>query len=137
MKVSILPRKLRAALLTTRHDTHTTRRTRRTRQSYQLQGKWTESFYPIKPANRLYPPAGDAHQKREKSRHPIMTGVRNSQIDTTRHGSRCLGQIDPLAQYAQPRHVSIFIYIYLHLFIYFTLYYIYIIFLYCVVQGGG
>lgn len=67
-------------------------------KSYQLQGKWTESFYPIKPANRLYPPAGDAHQKREKSRHPIMTGVRNSQIDTTRHGSRCLGQIDPLAQ---------------------------------------
>ncbi|ELR17028.1 uncharacterized protein ACA1_132410 [Acanthamoeba castellanii str. Neff] len=67
-------------------------------KSYQLQGKWTESFYPIKPANRLYPPVGDAHQKREKSRHPIMTGVRNSQIDTTRHGSRCLGQIDPLAQ---------------------------------------
>lgn len=68
-------------------------------KSYQLQGKWTESFYPIKPANRLYSSgAGDAHQKREKSRHPIMTGVRNSQIDTTRHGSRCLGQVDPLAQ---------------------------------------
>jgi hypothetical protein len=90
-----------------------------------LQGKWTESFYPIKPANRLYSSAGDAHQKREKSRHPIMTGVRNSQIDTTRHGSRCHGQVDPLAQYAQPRpatsrHVSIS-YFHLFLFIWFWL----------------
>lgn len=53
-----------------------------------------------------------------------MTGVRNSQIDTTRHGSRCLGQIDPLAQYAQPRHVSIFIYIYFDFYVLFIVVYI-------------
>jgi hypothetical protein len=68
-------------------------------KSYQLAGKWTESFYPIKPANRVHPFPSDSqhHKKREKGQHAIMSGVRNTQIDPTRHGSRCTGNIDPLA----------------------------------------
>jgi hypothetical protein len=67
-------------------------------KSYQLLGKWTESFYPIKPANRVHPLLPESHKKRERNNHPIMSGVRHVQIDATRHGSRFIGQIDPLAQ---------------------------------------
>jgi hypothetical protein len=66
-------------------------------KSYQLLGKWTESFYPIKPANRLPFTSNSSSMKREKNSHPVMSGVRRTQIDTTRLGSRSTGNIDPLA----------------------------------------